>query len=367
MEQKSILGNIVKIVLPFLLGGAILWWMYRGEDLSTISRVLTEEMNWTWMLLSFPFGILAQMFRGWRWKQTLDPIFSRSEECGVRSENSPAIDSATDNSLQGNLTPHSTLHTPRTSTCLNAVFLSYAASLVIPRIGEFSRCAVLKRYDGVSFSKALGTVVTERAVDTLIVMLYSGIILLIEMSVFGTFFKKTGTSLDHILESFSLTGWLVTGICGIAVLILLHLLLKNFSIYNKVKMTLSGIWEGVLSLRGVKNLPLYLFFSIGIWVMYFLHYYLTFFCFDITAHLGIGCALVSFVVANFAVIVPTPNGAGPWHFAIKTMLILYGVADEQALWFVLIVHTVQTLLVIALGIYAWAALSFTKRLNPKTT
>ena len=370
MEQKSILGNIVKIVLPFLLGGAILWWMYRGEDLSTIDRVVREDMNWTWMLLSFPFGILAQMFRGWRWKQTLDPIQWKEEnvkwkeERGKWKENS----SATDNSQQGNLPPLSTFHFPqiRTSVCLNAVFLSYAASLVIPRIGEFSRCAVLKRYDGVSFSKALGTVVTERAVDTLIVMLYSGIILLIEMSVFGTFFKKTGTSLDHILERFSLTGWLVTGICGIAVLILLHLLLKNFSIYNKVKMTLSGIWEGVISLRGVKNLPLYLFFSIGIWVMYFLHYYLTFFCFDFTAHLGIGCALVSFVVANFAVIVPTPNGAGPWHFAIKTMLILYGVADEQALWFVLIVHTIQTLLVIALGIYAWAALLFTKRLNPQT-
>ena len=72
---------------------------------------------------------------------------------------------------------------------------------------------------------------------------------------------------------------------------------------------------------------------------------------------------MSFVVANFAVIVPTPNGAGPWHFAIKTMLILYGVADEQALWFVLIVHTVQTMLVIALGIYAWAALSFTNRIT----
>ncbi len=341
MEQKSILENIVKIVLPFLLGGAILWWMYRGEDLSTISRVLTEEMNWTWMLLSFPFGILAQMFRGWRWKQTLDPIDDLSSST-VKQPSSRKVRA-------------------RLSTCIHAVFISYAASLLIPRIGEFSRCAVLKRYDGVSFSKALGTVVTERAVDTLIVMLYSGIILLIEMSVFGTFFKKTGTSLDRILESFSLTGWLVTAVCGIAVLILLHLLLKNFSIYNKVKMTLSGIWEGVLSLRGVKNLPLYLFFSIGIWVMYFLHYYLTFFCFDFTAHLGIGCALVSFVVANFAVIVPTPNGAGPWHFAIKTMLILYGVADEQALWFVLIVHSVQTLLVIALGIYAWVALSFSRR------
>ena len=331
MELKNILGSVAKVVLPFVLGGAILWWMYRGEDFSTISHVLTEEMNWTWMLLSFPFGILAQMFRGWRWKQTLEPI-------GVH---------------------------PRTSVCMHAIFISYAASLVIPRIGEFSRCAILKRYDGSSFSKALGTVVTERAVDTLIVMIYSGIILLLEMSIFGTFFRKTGTSMDHILNSFSLTGWVVTAICGVAVLILLHLLLKNFSIYNKVKMTLGGIWEGVLSLKGVNNLPLYLFFSVGIWVMYFLHYYLTFFCFDFTENLGLGCALVSFVVANFAVIVPTPNGAGPWHFAIKTMLILYGVADEQALWFVLIVHTVQTMLVIILGIYAWAALLFTKRFNPQ--
>ena len=344
MEQKTLLNNIIKIVLPFILGGAILWWMYRGEDFSSISHVLTEEMNWTWMLLSFPFGILAQMFRGWRWKQTLDPIDDLSPSTVMQPPSNKKIRA-------------------RIATCIYAVFISYAASLVIPRIGEFSRCAILKRYDGMSFSKALGTVVTERAVDTLIVMLYSGIILLIEMSIFGTFFKKTGTSLDRILQGFSLTGWLVTAVCGVAVLILLHLLLNKFSIYNKVKMTLSGIWEGVLSLRGVKNLPLYLFFSIGIWVMYFLHYYLTFFCFDFTAQLGIGCALVSFVVANFAVIVPTPNGAGPWHFAIKTMLILYGVVDEQALWFVLIVHTVQTMLVIALGIYGWAALLFTKRQN----
>ena len=327
--MKAILTNAVKMIFPILLGGAILYWMYRGEDFNRIRYVMLEEMDWTWMLLSFPFGILAQMFRGWRWKQTLEPLGE----------------------------------SPRTSTTVNAIFISYAASLVIPRIGEFSRCAVLKRYEGISFTKALGTVVTERAVDTLIVMLYSGLILLLAMSTFGTFFQKTGTSLDHILSGFSLTGWLVTAVCAIAALILLHLLLKNFSIYNKVKMTLNGIWEGVLSLRGVQNLPLYLFFSVGIWVMYFLHYYLTFFCFDFTAHLGLGCALVSFVVANFAVIVPTPNGAGPWHFAIKTMLILYGVVDEQALWFVLIVHTVQTMLVIALGIYAWVALSFTKRLN----
>ena len=137
-------------------------------------------------------------------------------------------------------------------------------------------------------------------------------------------------------------------------------MLRRLSIYNKVKATLGGIKEGIISLKDVNNISLFCFYTLGIWVSYFLHYYLTFFCFDFTSNLGLGCALVTFVVGSIAVIVPTPNGAGPWHFAVKTMLILYGVSDTNALYFVLIVHTIQTMLVIALGIYAWCALSFTK-------
>jgi len=329
--MKQGLQGIFKVLLPLVLGGAILYWMYRDFDFQSIRRVLTDEMNWTWMLLSFPFGILAQAFRGWRWRQTLEPVDEH----------------------------------PRASVTVNSIFLSYAVSLVVPRIGEFTRCGVLKRWDGVSFPKALGTVVTERAIDSLVVLLVTGSTLLFQMSIFGTFFERTGTSVDTILQKFSLAGYLVTAVCGVAVLLLLHLLLKRLYVYNKVKATLSGIWEGILSLRGVKNLPLFLFFTIGIWVCYFLHYYLTFFCFDFTANLGMGCALVSFVVGSIAVIVPTPNGAGSWHFAVKTMLILYGVQDEQALYFVLIVHTVQTLLVVFLGIWSWLRLSFMKTVEKR--
>jgi hypothetical protein len=243
---------------------------------------------------------------------------------------------------------------------VNSIFLSYAVSLLIPRIGEFARCGVLNRYDKVPFPKALGTVVTERAVDTLIVLLISATAFLMQIPVFTNFFSKTGTRLDDIFGMFSPTGWLVTAICGVASIILIYYMLRHLSLYKKVKEMLGGIWQGICSLREVKNIPLFIFYSLAIWGSYFLHYYLTFFCFDATAHLGLSCALVSFVVGSVAVIVPTPNGAGPWHFAVKTMLILYGVADNQALYFVLIVHTIQTLLVILLGVYAWIALSFTK-------
>ena len=75
------------------------------------------------------------------------------------------------------------------------------------------------------------------------------------------------------------------------------------------------------------------------------------------------CALVTFVVGSIAVLVPTPNGAGPWHFAVKTMLILYGVVDQHALYFVLVVHSVQTMLVVLLGVWAWAHLAFTRKVS----
>lgn len=340
--------NTLNVVVSLVLGGAILYWMYRGFDFGRVREVLLHEMSWTWMLLSFPFGVLAQAFRGWRWRQTLEPIGEQS----------------------------------RSSVRVHSIFLSYAASLVIPRVGEFARCGVLRQKDGVSFPKALGTVVTERAIDSLLVLVIAALTFVTQFRVFMTFFEETGTSLDAIWHRFTTTGWLVTGICIVAIIVLLWILMTKTAsaergtpstekstttlpqqIYIKVKESLAGIWQGVMSLKNVKNIPLFIFYTLAIWGSYFLHYYLTFFCFDATAGLGLSCALVTFIVGSIAVIVPTPNGAGPWHFAVKTMLILYGVQETDALYFVLIVHSVQTLLVVALGVYAWVALSFQRRVE----
>ncbi len=325
MKPKHIVNDTLKVVLSLFLGGAILYWMYRGFDFKQVEQVMLHEMNWTWMLLSFPFGIMAQVFRGWRWRQSLEPVGEK----------------------------------PRSSTCIHAIFISYATSLLIPRIGEFARCAILRRYDKTDFPKALGTVVAERAIDSLLVLAVAGITLVSQMRIFHIFFDQTGTSIDAVIDRFSTAGYIVTGICAAAVGVLLHFLFKRMAIYNKVKETVRGIWQGINSIKRVRNKPLFLFFTLAIWGSYFLHYYLTFFCFESTVSLGMACAMVTFVVGSIAVIVPTPNGAGPWHFAVKTMLILYAVGSNDALNFVLIVHSVQTLLVVVLGVYAWIALAFT--------
>lgn len=340
MRRNKIINVAVKLLLPIVLGGMILYWMYRDFDFKRIEHVMLYDMDWTWMILSLPFGVTAQLFRGIRWRQTLEPVGEK----------------------------------PRLSTCVNSIFLSYAASLVVPRVGEFTRCGVLTRCDGVSFAKALGTVVTERAIDTLLVMFITALTLLVQMKIFVSFFSSTGTSIDAILSKFTATGYLVTLVCIVAILLLLHFLLKRLSFYDKVKTTLGGIWQGMTSLKSVKNIPLFIMLTIGIWASYFLHYYLTFFCFDFTSGLGIMCGLATFVVGSIAVIVPTPNGAGPWHFAVKTMLLLYGataisgktITADEALSFVLIVHTIQTMLVVVLGVLAWMVQPEIKRNSSPT-
>lgn len=323
MEKKNIIKKALNILFPIILGGGILWWMYRNFDFNLLRSTLNGGMNWWWMAFSLVFGVTAQLFRGLRWKQTLEPV----------GEN------------------------PRTSTCVHAIFLSYAASLIIPRIGEITRCGVLRKYDGTSFSKSLGTVVTERIIDSLLVLLITAIVFLSQAKVFYNFFAETGTNLSEWACKFTATGYIVTALCVVALFLLLFIIMRKLTIFARFRETIKEIKEGVMSLKDVKNKTLFTLYTLGIWGSYFLHYYITFFCFDFTMGLGLNVALVSFIVGSIAVIVPTPNGMGPWHFAVKTILVLYGVQETNAETFVIIVHTIQTALIPLLGVYSLMALT----------
>ena len=304
----------------------ILWWMYRGIGWEELTDALSHKMSWTWMLLSMPFGILAQVLRAIRWRQVLAPAGEK----------------------------------PKLSTCTHAVFLSYASSLVVPRVGEVLRCGILRRYEGTNFTCCVGTVVTERIIDTLVVLVLSMLVFLTQIPVFLNFFQETGVSMSGLLSQFSLTGWLVTAVCGLLALVCVVLVSRRFRIFSRTKSIVSDLRNGLLSVKEVENPLLFIVYTLGIWASYFLHFYLTFYCFDFTASLGPLAALVAFVVGTFAVLVPTPNGAGSWHFAVKTVLVLYGVGQTDAALFVLIVHALQTLLVALLGVWSSIMLALRK-------
>lgn len=328
---KKLIKKTLKIVLPIVLGGFILCWVYRDFDFRHAGQILLHGINWWWMLFSLFFGTMSHILRGWRWKQTLEPL----------DEN------------------------PHLSTCVYAIFISYAANLILPRIGEVSRCGVLSKYENVSFSKSLGTVVTERVIDSIISVLIAGITFFLQVEIFRKFFSVTGTEFPSLVQLFSSAEFYIILFSSIGIIVLLYFLARTLSFFEKVKGVAVNIWSGIISLKKVRNLPLFILYTALIWICYFLHFYLTLYCFDFTSHLNILAALVLFVGGTFAVIVPTPNGAGPWHFAIISMMSLYNVNVTDAGTFALIVHSIQTLLVIVLGIYGMIALGFNRKHNEK--
>lgn len=331
MDNKKYIKNTLNIAIPFVLGGGILYWMYRGFDFEVLRRTFSSGMNWWWMMLSMIPGIMAQTFRGIRWRQSLEPLGER----------------------------------PSTMDCIHAVFISYATSLIIPRSGELTRCGVLAKYDGTSFSKALGTVVTERIIDSLLLLVIIALVMISQLGVFLHFFEETGTSITDILAGFTATGYMVTALCLVITMVFLWIVLHKIKFMARLREKMDNMKEGIMSLRHVKNKPLFAFYTVAIWAAYFFHFWMTFLCFDFMSPLGFDAAAVSFIVGSISVIVPTPNGAGPWHFAVKTILILYGIAGVDAETFVLIVHSLQTALVPILGVFSLTCLSFRKSIKTK--
>ena len=326
-RMKNFSSRLIRIVLPLLLGAFILYWAYRDFDFERAFRVLRHGLRWDWMALSLFFGVWSHVSRGLRWRQTLDPL-------GVH---------------------------PRKSHLIDAIYLSYATSLVVPRLGEVSRCGVLSRYDGVPFSKSLGTVVTERMVDALCMLLIAGVTLLLELPVFLIFFHQTGTKIPSLVHLFASPWFYVALFSVVGAVAVLVWMVRALSVFERVRGVVLDVWQGIVSLRQVRNVPLFLFHTVVMWACYFLHFYLTFYCFPFTADLGIQAGLVMFVAGTFAVIVPTPNGAGPWHFAVISMMMLYGVDATDASTFALLVHGVQTLLVVVLGLWGWGHLAVSGR------
>ncbi len=331
--MKKILTNTAKIALPLLIAGALLFYMYRDFDFSEAKRILLHEMNAWWLIASLIPITLSHVMRGLRWLITLEPL-------GYRPKKGNSIDS---------------------------IFIAYASNILIPRVGEVSRCAVLNRYDGVPFSKALGTLVAERLVDMLLVLLFVCVMLLTQLDVFVSLFAQTGTNEGALTALFTNPKTYIVMAVVLATCALLWMGLKKTKFYAKIRQMVKGFVDGLLSLRTMHRKGLFLLYTIGIWIGYFLEFYLTFYCFPFTAELGMVKAMVIFAAISLAIIIPTPNGAGPWHFVVISMMTLYGVSQTDASSFALIVHAFQTLGVILLGGYGWVALQVRnkgKKVNP---
>lgn len=328
--MKKIFNKSIKIVLPIVLGALILYMIYSDFSFSQLWEEL-KGMDMWWFAVSTFFGIMSHVIRGWRWKLALEPL-------GFR---------------------------PSSRVSVYSIFVAYAANLVVPRVGEVSRCVILEQYEKVPFAQSLGTVVTERAIDTFMVLLLTVVAVLLQWPVFYRFVADAGLGLDGNSFFTSMGGWIVVLLSLVAIMLLAYLLLRKMALWAKLKAFFSNFMNGLLSLKKVKNAWLYVLETVGIWFCYFMQFYLCFFCFSFSSNLSLLAGLLLFVAGSIAVVVPTPNGMGPWHFAIISIMVLYGVSENNASVFALIVHSSQTLLVALLGVYALIMLQIRQYFNKK--
>lgn len=322
--MKKISNKALKVLFPLLLGVFILYIIYNDFDFSQIWQPL-KEMDMFWFVMTTIFIILSHIIRGLRWKLALKPL-------GLY---------------------------PTSSTSINSIFVAYAANLVIPRVGEVSRCVILEQYDRIPFAQSLGTLVTERLIDTLMVALMTIVAVALQWNVFMEFINEVGIA----TPGNNIGGWIVIILSTIAIAVMLYLFIRKMKIWKKVRSFITRFSDGLLSIGKMRNGWLFVLETLAIWFCYFMQFYLCFFYFPFTSNLSFLAGLLLFVAGSIAVIVPTPNGAGPWHFAVISIMVLYGVSETDASIFALIVHSTQTLIVAILGIYALIMLQLKKRSN----
>ncbi|MDY3063777.1 MAG: lysylphosphatidylglycerol synthase transmembrane domain-containing protein [Bacteroidaceae bacterium] len=306
--------HLVQIILSLTIAVGVMYFVYRDFPFSSVSHTLLYETKWQWVAVAMLSGSLAQAIRGVRWQILLVPI---GERCMWRN-------------------------------LVGSIFMSFAASLVIPRIGEVSRCATLRKTDGVSFTHSLGTVVAERIADTLVLLLLIAIVFITQWQQVVSFFPST-TDVNGQADS---TSWSPLSVAAIAVGVGLILIVAAARLYRRNKLFRSKcdkFKEGFLSVAQCGRIFLFILYTCLICLFNLLNLWLMFYAFDSTSQLGCQAALLAFCMIAFAMVVPTPNGAGPWHYVVSTSLIIYGVSKDNAASFALIVHALHVLTIILLG------------------
>ena len=310
-------------VLFFLSIGIGLIWLFMSQLTPSEKEEIWQSLqsaDYNWILLSMIFGTLAHLSRAMRWKQLLEPMG----------------------------------HHPSLRNTFLAVMIMYFANLAVPRLGEVTRCAILRRYEKVPMEKSFGTVVAERAID----LVFLGIVFLLtligQMDLILEGFNQLQSINADPAEASSGPSWilitLVAGALTVAGILLLFRKHERIrSIYTRVFEMITGFLHGLRAAFRVKKPLVFIGHSFFIWIMYFLMVYVCFQAMGATEHLSWGAGAAILVFGSFGIIL-VPGGIGIYPLIVAKILLLYQVKEVDGYAFGWIVWIGQTALLIAWGI-----------------
>ena len=253
---------------------------------------------------------------------------------------------------------------PSLFNVFTGLMVGYLGNLVLPRMGEVTRCAWLKKSDNIPFTSSLGTVVTERLVDVLMLLLVTILTLFVEFENLVVVFRDLWYNMTvfaddtwHKLANLAASKLPMLLIGGISMVILLLALLWIFTkklqigpLRNKIKELGRGILQGLVSITKVKKQSLFWGISVIIWVIYYFMAYVVFESMEATEDLSLRVGLSIMVMGGIGMALPVPGGVGSYHGLVTQCLILYGIMEADAGTFAFLVHSSQLLVVLILGV-----------------
>lgn len=244
-----------------------------------------------------------------------------------------------------------------------SLMVGYLVNLVIPRGGEVSRCYNLYKLDKTPVEISFGTVVVERVVDVICLLVLIGISFIAESEKLFAFIKTIpiGTGQSSRLKAILL---ILAGVLVVMIL-MFWLIRKNKKLNSFFRRTWLGFREGLFSVFKLKKKRLFIFYSVLIWLLYFVMSYTVILAFPETDHLGMTAVLSLFAIGSIAMAAPLPGGTGSYHVLVPQGLVfLYGIHEPDAIAFTFIFHGWQTAIMIVGGAVSLIITSILVKKNP---
>ena len=313
--MKASIRKFLSLTIPLLIGLGIIYYQYTTLSPDELEKIKISflKADYFYIYLSLFIALFGFWSRAYRWKFALNHL-------GYQTK----------------------FHNDLLTVCV-----SYFVNLTIPRSGEISRAALLKKYENVPFDKGFGTIVAERIVDLMIFFLFVIVAFLLQFEKLYQFLIEK-LPVEKIL-------YLLAGGIIIFILFIVVWIYAEWKIIQKLKNKLSGLIEGMTSILKMKDKWNYIFHSFFIWFSYLIMFYVTIFALPETSNISFDVVIMGFIFGSLAVGF-TNGGLGAYPLAIAMIYSLYGIPNEVGVAFGWLVWVSQTLLTIFLGLLSYLLL-----------
>lgn len=328
--MPSAVKTILQYLFIFGLTALLIWFSLRslhvkeGENKWEYLYHTWQTADKGWLLLMAGLFMLGQLIRAERWRMLMVPTGH-----------------------------HVTLHHSFLS-----LMIGYLVNLVIPRGGEVSRCYNLYKLSGSPVEISFGTVVVERIVDLLCLVLLIALSFVVESEKLFDFIATLPFQASGLTGKLGLIGIVLLAL-ALGVLVLYTYSRKNQKLGSFLKRTLDGFKHGMAAIFRLERKSMFIFYSAAIWGLYFLMSYCVVMAFKETSVLGITAVLSLFAIGAIAMAAPLPGGAGSYHTLVPAGLVfLYAIPQSEAVAFTFVFHAWQTLIMIVAGAIALVVTSW---------